>query len=137
MRIRNNEIKQFCEFLLGLEMTAKATRMRSRFIKMCNERLVELEESRLDMLNKYGKKTNDGKLDIDEHGNVQLAYPDMFLKDYNEMMADDFIIDELSERQDMLSSIKDSVLNISDNITFSGQKAVDYDRWCDIVEGIS
>jgi hypothetical protein len=68
---------------------------------------------------------------------IKLAYPDMFLKDYNEMMADDFIIDELSERQDMLSSIKDSVLNFSDNITFSGQKAVDYDRWCDIVEGIS
>lgn len=139
MEMKNGELKGFCEFLMKQELDAKNTRMRMRFVRMAADRLKEVDEENRRLINKYAKKDGSGKpivvINDDETETVEITDINSFKKEFSEILLEDFVIEENEERKDMLLSIKNTVLNAEG--TFKGDEAVFYDRWCQIVEGIS
>lgn len=123
---------------MSLELDAKLSRMRTRFVKMCAERLTEIDEFRASILEKYGKRDEDGNLIKEKEKGFEiftLEDKESFYRDLDQIMREEFIVDELEERKDMLLGVKDAVLNVDRK--FSGQEAMEYDRWCEIVEQIN
>lgn len=138
MKLYNGELQRFCDFLLNQELDGKSSRMRSRFIKLAQERLTEIESEKMRLANKYAKKDESNNLIIEEHDGVQtIALDDSisFQNEFREALLDEFILDETNERKDMLLAIKDCVLNSTQK--FKGEDAILYDRWCDVVEDIN
>lgn len=137
MKIFNYELNNFVDFIMSLELTAKKSRLRTRFIKLITERLKEIEEEKMNFINKYGEKNENGELKTKEEDGQQMYIIkdiDNFNKEMNELMNEELIIDETNERKDILLNLQDIILNTDK--TFSGQDALIYDRWCEIVEEI-
>lgn len=138
MKLLNAEIQDFIKFLMNEELSAKQSRIVSRFIRFCNDRINEIEKERTKLVDKYAKKNDDGNYVISKNEKGENVYElndsVMFNRELKELMLEEFIIDETNERKDMLLTIKDIVLNSQQK--FKGQKALQYDRFCEIVENI-
>jgi len=139
MKLKNHEINGFVQFLMRLDLEGKESRMRTRLVKILVERMQMIEEERIQMVQKYAEKNEDGTPIIvtNEDGGSAYQVSDMgaFANEYAVLMNEDCIIDNNEERKDMLLTVKDAVLNTK--IKFSGQDAFDYDRYCDIVETVN
>lgn len=139
MKMFNGEIQNFINFLMEEEVSSKKSRMRTRFIKLAQERLKEIEDTRIELLKKHGNVDDNGELKTVEDSNGQMVYDlkdrEAFNVEYNEMMLEEFVVDETPERKDMLLALKDIVLDTER--TFKGQEAIFYDRFADIVEEIN
>lgn len=139
MKMFNGEIQNFINFLMEEEVSSKKSRMRTRFIKIAQERLKEIEDTRIELLKKHGNVDDNGELKTVEDSNGQMVYDlrdrEAFNVEYNEMMLEEFVVDETPERKDMLLALKDIVLDTER--TFKGQEAIFYDRFADIVEEIN
>lgn len=142
-------------WLMSLELERKASRSRSRFIKMTVENAKSIEEFRQELIAKYGKytekKVKKGEKEetvkelvrnstIDpETGKpveqIQLDDPDSYNKEFGEILDEDFIIDVTPAVEGTINTIKDLVLNAP--TTFSGKLATLYDEWCECFENIS
>ena len=72
----------------------------------------------------------------DEQGRLvwDIKDKDGFNADYKELMMEEWVLDLNEEKKDMLLTLKDSVLNL--DIILKGKEALQYDRWCEIVEQI-
>ena len=138
MRMFNIEIEPFINFLMELELPAKQSRMRTRFCKLGIERLKLLEEEKMEIIKKHGNIDENGEVKQvkDEQGRLvwDIKDKDGFNADYKELMMEEWVLDLNEEKKDMLLTLKDSVLNL--DITLKGKEALQYDRWCEIVEQI-
>jgi hypothetical protein len=136
VRIRNSEIRDFAMFLLDEKLSGKKSRMRTRFIKLLDERLKQIDEERLALLKEFAELDENGNVKTREDGTAIMSDENMakFQVEFAELMNEEFVIDETEERREMLLTIKDIVLNTEKE--FSGQSAFQYDRWCEIVEAI-
>jgi hypothetical protein len=141
MKLLNAELAPFTQFLLSIPLTSTPSRMRSRFIRLVQDRLTEIEQERVSLLTKYSNKSPEGEplTRTEPDGTTVYDIPPesmpLFNKEYTELRSEVFILDETEERADMLRSVRDAILNV-EGMTFSGQDAILYDRWCEIVEGI-
>lgn len=136
MKIRNFEIKDFGAFLMGESLSGRKSRMRTRFVKLLDERLKQIEDERLSLLKEFAEVDENGEMKMDERGMAVMSDEQSakFQAEYADLMNEEWVVDQTEERRDMLLTIKDCVLNTER--TFSGQEAIQYDRWCEIVEGI-
>jgi len=138
MRMFNIEIEPFINFLMELELPAKQSRMRTRFCKLGIERLKLLEEEKMEIIKKHGNIDENGEVKQvkDEQGRLvwDIKDKDGFNADYKELMMEEWVLDLNEEKKDMLLTLKDSVLNL--DIILKGKEALQYDRWCEIVEQI-
>ena len=50
-------------------------------------------------------------------------------------MLEEWVIELSEENKDMLLTLKDSILNL--DIILKGKEAMQYDRWCEILEFIT
>ena len=84
-----------------------------------------------------GAKDENGKSVSYVNQNNQQVYDiaDMenFNKEYNELMREDFIIEVNESNKEMITIVRDAVLEC--DMEFSGQEALAFDRFCEIVEG--
>lgn len=139
MIIKNHEIAQFGNFLMDLKLKGRTSNMRVRFVRLLDERLALMNEERDALFHDYVMKDEDGSpiIEIDEATGKEI-YPFENGNEYSielqKLMTEDFIIEESDERALMISEIKEAILNC--DIELSGDEAVQYIRWCDIVEGI-
>lgn len=134
MRIKNYEIENFIKFLLEEELSGKYSRLRMRFIKILKEKLDEIEYERRILIDLYAKKDENSNPIMNEDENVyEMEDIETFKKEYFDMMNEEYIISETEEREEMLKCIRHIVLNTIR--TFKNDDAIQYDRWCDIVEG--
>ena len=133
MKLKNSEINGLAEFLAKEKLGGKASRMRTKFLKILNEAINEIEGFRKELLEKYSKKDDEGKALIKDNSYV-IEDVEAFNKEYLELMNEDFIIDETESKREMLQHIK----NILDNTEteFEGVKAFQYDSWCDAFENL-
>lgn len=138
MKMKNIEVEKFAEFLMGIELKSSESRLRTRFVKsVLAERMNLIREEHTDLIKEFARFDNDGNpMVVKVDGQDAYDVPDRkaFNKEYNALMYEEFIIDETEERKEMLLSIKDVILNI--DMTFKGREAMEYDRWCEIVEEI-
>ena len=134
----NIEVEPFINFLMELELPAKQSRMRTRFCKLGIERLRLLEEEKMEIIKKHGNIDENGEIKQveDEQGRLiwDVKDKDGFNADYKELMIEEWVLELNEEKKDMLLTLKDSVLNL--DIILKGKEALQYDRWCEIVEQI-
>jgi uncharacterized protein YnzC (UPF0291/DUF896 family) len=138
MKLYNYEIEPFGKFLLELELRGKESRMRTRLVKLLDERLKLINQEKLEIINTYAKKDENGEIEYQEiNGQKMFKINDIenYKKEIEELMNEVFVIDETEERREMLTTVANAVLNC--DMTFKGEKALQYDRWCEIVEGIN
>ena len=133
MKLKNSEINGLAEFLAKEKLGGKASRMRTKFLKILNEAINEIEGFRKELLEKYSKKDDEGKALIKDNSYV-IEDVEAFNKEYLELMNEDFIIDETESKREMLQHIK----RILDNTEteFDGAKAFQYDIWCEAFENL-
>lgn len=136
VRIKNSQITEFGQFLLTLELKGKKSRLRTRFIKLLNEQLRQFNEEHTLLLKEHCHLDEEGNPKTVERDNKQ--YWDIkdipsYKQDYNELLEEEFII-EGEDKRDMLLAVKVAVLDCEKS--FSGNEAMLYDQWCDIVENI-
>jgi len=133
MKIKNSEISGLADFLANEKLGGKASRMRTKFLKLLNEAINEIESFRKELLEKYSKKDDEGNALIENNSYV-LEDAEAFNKEYVELMSENFIIDETESKREMLQHIK----RILDNTEteFEGVKAFQYDSWCEAFENL-
>lgn len=139
MKLKNIEIEDFVVFLMNLELVGKSSRMRTRFVKILGEQQQLIQEENTELIKQYAvldengepeKVENDGKYyyDIKKENRVE------YNREYFILMNEDFIISQDEKNEEILTHIKDVILNCE--MTFKGVEAIKYDRWCEIVEQI-
>ena len=133
MKIKNSEIKGLTEFLTKERLCGKASRMRTKFLKLLNESASETEEFRKELLEKYAKKDDKGKSLIENNSYV-LEDATGFNKEYLELMNEDFIIDETESKRELLQHVERILENTETE--FDGIKAFKYDAWCEAFENL-
>lgn len=138
MKMKNEEVEDFAKFLMSLELPSFESRLRTRFVKrVLAERVALVQEEHAELIREFARFDEDGNPIIVKDGDKQMYdVPDRatFNKEYFKLLNEDFVIDETEERKEMLLLVKDIILNCDK--TFKGREALEYDRWCEIVEEI-
>lgn len=137
MRMMNGEVEPFINFLMSFELVGRDSRMRTRFVKLLAERASLIKDEHAELIRQFAKFDENGDPYIVEiDGQKAYDVPDRvaFNKEYHLLLCEEFVIEENEERKEMLLFIKDVILNCEK--TFKGREALEYDRWCEIVEEI-
>lgn len=138
MKMRNEDLIGFVDFIMNEEVTPKLSRMRSRFVKIAKERIQQNDEDRMEIIKQYCEVDEQGELVTvtDEEGNARYKIENMdeFNKEFSELMSEYFIVEDNETNKEMLECVKAIVHNTTKML--KGQEALQYDRWCDIVEGL-
>ena len=138
MIIKNYEVEQFGRFLFELKLRGRQSIMRTRFIKLLQAQLDLQAEERKQLIDEFCKKDENGdplyeENDVGESG-IIIEDPQEFNKEVIAILDEDFIIEETQDKLEMLTAVKGIVLDC--DLEFSGEEAMSYDRWCEIVEDI-
>ena len=133
MQLKNSEINGLAGFLAAEKLGGKASRMRTKFLKLLNESINETEEFRKELLEKYSKKDDEGNALIEDNSYV-IEDVETFNKEYLELMNEYFVIDETHSKREVLQQVKRILENT--NTEFEGAKAFQYDSWCEAFENL-
>lgn len=138
MIIKNYEIQAFGEFLYEMKLKSKNSRMRTRFVDLLQSHLDMINRERDELVKDYAKRDEDNEIVTEEHDG-KMAYILDNPQEYNHavtvLMNEDFILEETEGRMEMLRTVRDAVLNFDEEL--SGDDAMMYDRFCEIVEDIA
>lgn len=130
--LSNFSLRAFINWLNKQQLHSKETIQRSRFVKLAKDRYNEIEEFRLGLLKKYEQKDAKTGERIVKDNNVQLTDEVAFLKEYNDYLAMEWVLDITPERKETISVIKQILTNTREE--FSGQLADLYVAWVEAFE---
>ena len=138
MKIQNSEIEEFATFILSLKLKGTENRMRNRLVRKLQEHLRNVQEEHRELLNEYCKKDEDGNFRTIDKG--ERSYYDIddvkgFQVEYEILMKENFIIANDETNHQMLSIVKDIILNCDQE--FSGSEALRYENYCEMFEEIN
>ncbi|MBI6863905.1 hypothetical protein ACNA06_01145 [Lysinibacillus sp. RSDA_15] len=144
MLIKNYEIGELQSFLFNLILKGKESRMRTRFIKLLEDQIELLKIERQQLITDYALKDENGQI-VTETKEIHNKEEEIVLFQCEEaekeaqmqimlMMNEDFIIEETADKIEMLTTLQSIILNC--DLEFTGNKAVLYDRFCEIFEEI-
>lgn len=132
VRIENRYLKPSIDLLFNLSLRGKQSRHRTRFIKLLNERLVQVEEERKQLAEEFAEKDEDGKPIVeDDRYKIVGENRGQFQKEFEGLMSEDFVI-EGENFQETLEVVRDILLNCDEY--FSGEQAFVYDYICEQFE---
>ncbi|WP_196426576.1 hypothetical protein [Lysinibacillus cavernae] len=142
--MKNYEIGELQSFLFNLILKGKESRMRTRFIKLLEDQIELLKIERQQLINDYALKDENGKI-VTETKEIHNKEEEIVLFQCEEaekeaqmqimlMMNEDYIIEETADKIEMLTTLQSIILNC--DLEFTGNKAVLYDRFCEIFEEI-
>lgn len=144
MMMKNYEIGELQSFLFNLILKGKESRMRTRFIKLLEDQIDLIKMERQQLINDYALKDESGEIvtDTREMHNKEeevVVFPSEEAEKEAQMqimlmMNEDFIMEETADKIEMLTTLQNIILNCE--LEFTGQKAVLYDRFCEIFEDI-
>lgn len=132
LKIRNVDLVELLNFLTDVELTPKVSRVRSKLIKLIQEKIEELYKDEIELLNKYGKKDEEGSL-VQHEGTFSLLEETAveYHKEKSVLLEEKTAInvDELHERLPIL------ITGLENNdIKLSGKKADTLDLLLDLLE---
>ena len=139
MIIKNNEVARFGKFLLKFELKGVDSLMRTRFVKLLQEHLDELNIEKDTLLQEYAKRDENGEIvsekneETDEEF-ISLTNGREYHLELYKLESEDFIIEETPSKMKMLEAVKELVMNC--DWLLSGEEAMEFDRWYEIVEDI-
>lgn len=138
MRIKNYELESLQNFLMDFELKGKQTRLRTRFVRLLAKYVNAKDEEHVDLIKAYSN--------LDENMNpIMVELPDgrkkydmtdenlkQFNIEYSNLMNENVILKITDENSEMIDLIKELILNC--DMTFKGEEALKYERFCEIVE---
>lgn len=139
--MRNNEVTLVVDFLMELELPARDSRLRTRFVRQLQEHYNSIvTEEREQLIEEFVKKDEEGNRVTEVRKNEQgeevevmlLDNPEEFNKEMTELLMEKFVITLDENNEKMLNSVAHSILNYDG--VLSGVKALQYDRICEIFE---
>ena len=71
IKIKNQDLVDVITFLEGFELTPKVSRVRTKLVKLIREKIDELYKDEVDLLQRFGKKDEEGNL-VQDNGNFSL-----------------------------------------------------------------
>lgn len=137
--MRNFELKVFGDFLYGLSLKGKDSRMRSRFVSLIENQLQLIQKERDILLMDYSRKDEQGNPITEQDGEgkpfVVITDPTSYNLEISKLMSEEFVIEVKDDNREMLKTVAEIVLNIDKE--FSGFEAESYNRLCDILEPLT
>lgn len=134
MKLKKYELEAFIEFLDSLKLDRTASRMRTRMKNVLLEKYQPYIEELKEINFHYVAKDEQGN-PLTEEGKYVFTDNGARLKELWEVGTEEVVIEQTAENNNMLLSVKDSVLYRSPN-EYSGKAADEFDRFCEIVEQI-
>jgi len=141
------------EWLGARMLHGKESRARTRFLRLMNPRVVEMDEERKRLLQEHsakkkvkdkdGKETEkmvyldkDNKETTDESKGIKFKLKDglKFQEKYVEYLNEDYVIDVSPATSETIYGVRDLLLNTEEG--FSGRQATLYEEWCQAFEGV-
>lgn len=122
MKLQNKYIYSFAVWLNSLSLNGTQSRMRTKFVHMLNDALLEMEKDRKEIAESYAEKDEDGKsvLTKDDKGQEAFKIKDDSVATCSaELIAlsDKEITFEVdSNNKDMFDTVKNVVLNTDQKI---------------------
>lgn len=117
LRIRNEELVDVITFLEGFELQPKVSRVRTKLGKLIRQKIDALYKDEVDLLQRFGKKDEEGNL-IQDNGNFSLL-PETaaeYHKEKADLLNEDSVIDvaELHDKLPLLiGGLEDSEVTVS------------------------
>ena len=117
LRIRNEELVDVITFLEGFELQPKVSRVRTKLGKLIRQKIDELYKDEVDLLQRFGKKDEEGNL-VQDNGNFSLL-PETaveYHKEKADLLNEDSVIDvaELHDKLPLLiGGLEDSEVTVS------------------------
>lgn len=132
VEIENRYLKQAFDLLFKLSLRGKQSRHRTRFIKLLNERFIQIEEERKQLAEEFAEKDENGQ-PIIEDGRYKIVGDNIeqFRKEFEDLMSEKFVI-EGGDFEETLEVVRDILLNCDEY--FSGEQAFVYDYLCEQFE---
>ena len=136
-------VRSFQVWLMNLKLHGSLSRSRTRFIKLITDRIKEIDEERIKIAKEHAKNDKgeiiyikDGKKSTKEvDGSVfDIKDIDKFMKEWEEYLNEDYIIDVTPSNKDIIDGVKSILLSTNDE--FEGREAVRYDEWCEAFEAV-
>lgn len=128
LEIENGKLAATGNFLYGLKLVRKQSRMRRRLIKLLDERNKIYLEDRKALQEEHANKDSDGKaIIIDDRYDIE----DMvaFSNDLQELNEEKYVI-EGGDHREMIRTIKE-VLKKLEDVEYEAQESEIYDYLCD------
>lgn len=133
LSLKNKELAPIINFLLAVELSPKASRCRSKLVKKLLEKHTELKEDLEDIIEKFGKRDDNGEIIRLENGNVEFSEDtkDQGIKEQEELFDEEISInlDEIKKKVKFLVTNLDQL-----DTKLSGYDAELYDLLMDKLE---
>ena len=117
LKIRNEELVDVITFLEGFELQPKVSRVRTKLVKLIRTKIDELYKDEVDLLQRFGKKDEEGNL-VQDNGNFSLL-PETaaeYHKEKTDLLNEVSVIDvaELHDKLPLLiGGLEDSEVTVS------------------------
>ncbi|EHU8535426.1 DUF1617 family protein [Enterococcus faecalis] len=117
LKIKNEELVDVITFLEGFELQPKVSRVRTKLVKLIRVKIDELYKDEVDLLQRFGKKDEEGNL-IQDNGSFSLLAETAaeYHKEKSDLLKEDSVIDvaELHDKLPLLiSGLEDSEVMVS------------------------
>ncbi|MCY9737446.1 hypothetical protein M5X17_27475 [Paenibacillus alvei] len=136
MIVKNHELVGFINFLMDLNLIGKQSRMRTRFCKALIEKQQRFNEEYELLINESVEKDENGlPIKVEQEDGqlgLKLKDPSLFASERDELFNESNVFTPTEDTEEMFNVVRDVVLN-TDKM-FSGKEAIEYDRYCEIVE---
>lgn len=130
VEIQNLYVKQAIDLLYDLSLKGKESRHRSKFIKLLNERLKEIEEDRIALAKEYSHLDDEGN-PIVKNNRYDIKDQESFNKELNELYDEVFVI-EGENNKEIIKTVYKIIKNCDKE--FSGAEAMTYEYLYDQLE---
>ncbi|MDV2617803.1 DUF1617 family protein [Lactococcus lactis] len=133
LSLKNKELAPIINFLSAVELSPKASRCRSKLVKKLLEKHTELKEDLEDIIEKFGKRDDNGEIIRLENGNVDFSEDtkEEGIKEQEELFDEETSInlDEIKKKVKFLVTNLDQL-----DTKLSGYDAEIYDLLMDKLE---
>ncbi|ARK32114.1 hypothetical protein [Halalkalibacter krulwichiae] len=133
MKLKNNDLKGLATFLVDEELSGKSSRLRTRFVRLLEEEWNQINDFIDELLVKHAQKDKQNN-PIKKDNQLQIEDLESLNREYNELMNEEFVIDEVESKREMLLEVRNILENTKKE--FSGKSAFEYDRWCEAFENL-
>ena len=132
VKIENRYLQQAISLLFDLPLRGKQSRHRTKFIKLLQNRLKEVEEERVQLAKEYAEKDENGNPIVENNRyKITEKYKEEFFKEFEALMSEELVI-EGENFKETLEVVRDILLNCDEY--FSGEQAFVYDYLCEQFE---
>ncbi len=133
LSLKNKELAPIINFLSAVELSPKASRCRSKLVKKLLEKHTELKEDLEEIIEKFGKRDDNGEIIRLENGNVEFSEDtrEEGIKEQEELFDEEISInlDEIKKKVKFLVTNLDQL-----DTKLSGYDAEIYDMLMDQLE---